>query len=110
MRSSRWQDIMSGVGEMPRSPAGKERGISCGLASHYSSWGFVVSKSEGDLTTGPGVVGGFATSLAGLFITSASVPYLQYRKLTQEFLSYNKQWSRGVDTAPHVVEIPSQGS
>ena len=70
VRLALWREIL-------RSPAREGAGHKLRVSlSHLSSWGFVVAKSKGDLRTGPGV-GGFATSLKGLFSTSANVPCLQ---------------------------------
>ena len=81
--------------EMLRRPGREEAGHKLRVSlSHLSSWGFVVGKSKGDLTTGPGVVGGFATSLAGFFSTSANVPCLRYTpeyKTNPRILEYNKK-------------------
>ena len=48
------------------SPAGEGAGHRFGVSlSHQFAWGFLVVSINEDLTTGPGVVGGFATALAG---------------------------------------------
>ena len=52
--------------EMLLSPAGEEAGHKFRVSlSHQFAWGFLVVLIDEDLTTGPGVLGGFATALAG---------------------------------------------
>ena len=72
-------------------PAGEGAGHKLRVnLSHSSSWRFVVGKINGDLTTGPGVVGGLPHHWQAFeHLGERALPAVE-KKLIRELLSHNK--------------------